>query len=105
MGIPVFGALSTPTRVNRRQTDNLPPHVKGRAYFRSLPRSQGRPHLETGYYIDVLGPDGQQVGELPLEFVTTDEFGDHWATLQLDNDRWYITEASLVTTDNPDLGW
>jgi len=52
-----------------------------------------------------LNTDGQPAGELPLEFVTTDEHGDCWATLHFNNERWSITDASLIPTNHPDLGW
>ena len=108
MGIPVHGSLRDGlTSVTRRRTDDLPPHVKGRAYFRELPRSPGgRPNANTGYWIDILGPDGQKTHELPLEFVTTDELGDRWATITFEANHWWIpSEANLAPTNNPDLGW
>jgi len=105
-GIPVHGALTEGRQVSRRQTDNLPPHVKGRAYFQDLPHSAGgRPNQNTGYWIDILDTDSQKTGELPLEFVTTDEQGDSWAILQYGNGSWHVIEDNLISRTNQDLGW
>ena len=75
------------------QEDNQTPIQFNSIQFK---KKKKKPNTNTGYWIDFIGPDRQKAGELPLKFITTDEFGDRWATLQLEANHWWIIEASLV---------
>jgi len=100
VGIQLIRELdNTHKHIQRRQTDNLPNHVKGQAYFKSHPRLRGRVNPDTGYYISA-GTD-----KLAVEFVTANR-EDNWTQLGKETDStWYTTKEALVPKENRLLGW
>ena len=78
------------TRVERRTTDDLPPHVKGNAYWVN---HSTRP---SGYYYEEPGKE-----PVPLEFIN-----DAWYLLHyVSSERFYGTRASFrVDPNDPNVG-
>ena len=78
------------TRIERRATDDLPPHVKGNAYWVN---HSTRP---SGYYYEEPGKD-----PVPLEFIN-----DAWHLLHfVSTERFYGTRASFrVDPNDPNVG-
>ena len=78
------------TRIERRTTDDLPPHVKGNAYWVS---HSTRP---SGYYYEEPGKE-----PVPLEFIN-----DAWYLLHfVSTERFYGTRASFrVDPNDPNVG-
>ena len=78
------------TRVERRPTDNLPPHVKGSAYWVN---HSTRP---SGYYYEEPGKE-----PVPVEFIN-----DAWYLLHfVSTERFYGTRTSFrVNPDDPNIG-
>ena len=78
------------TRVERRTTDDLPPHVKGNAYWVN---HSTRP---SGYYYEEPGKE-----PVPLEFIN-----DAWYLLHfVSTERFYGTRASFrVDPNDPNVG-
>ena len=78
------------TRVERRTTDDLPPHVKGNAYWVN---HSTRP---SGYYYEESGKE-----PVPLEFIN-----DAWYLLHfVSTERFYGTHASFrVDPNDPNVG-
>jgi len=89
-------------KVNRRQVDNLPSHVKGQAYFEDYSRTGGSLNKSTGYYID--RPEQKHCA---VEFIETDG-EDHWTALHWNNveEFWYTARPALIPRNNKwNLGW
>ena len=89
-------------KVNRRQTDSLPDHVKGQAYFEDHSRTGGSSNQNTRYYVD--GPTRKHVA---VEFVKVDE-EDCWTALHWSSteSHWYTARPALIPKNNPlGLGW
>ena len=78
------------TRIERRTTDDLPPHVKGNAYWVN---HSTRP---SGYYYEEPGKE-----PVPLEFIN-----DAWYLLHfVSTERFYGTRASFrVDPNDPNVG-
>ena len=78
------------TRIERRTTDELPPHVKGNAYWVN---HSTRP---SGYYYEEPGKE-----PVPLEFIN-----DAWYLLHfVSTERFYGTRASFrVDPNDPNVG-
>ena len=78
------------TRIERRTTDDLPPHVKGNAYWVN---HSTRP---SGYYYEEPGKE-----PVPIEFIN-----DAWHLLHfVSTERFYGTRASFrVDPSNPNIG-
>ena len=78
------------TRVERRTTDDLPPHVKGRAYW------VNHTTQPSGYYYEEPNKD-----PVPLEFIN-----DAWYLLHfVSTERFYGTRASFrVDPNDPNVG-
>ena len=89
-------------KVNRRQVDNLPSHVKGQAYFKDYSRTGGSSNQSTGYYID--RPNKRHV---TVEFIKADR-EDYWIALHWSSteDHWYTAKPALIPRNNQlGLGW
>ena len=94
------------TRVYRRTFDDLPSHVKGRAYYNTpLPSALE----ERGYYVDWTDPATNQSGSIAVEFIhdeNTQE--DSWYALYQSEGRkpWYTDTSRRITYNNVyGLGW
>ena len=86
--------------VHRRQTDDLPTHVKRYAYFEEHPLIKGRTNPQTGYYINK--PKHRKT---PVEFVTEGD-NNFWVELRQNNDGTFYTNwKSKVPKDNNHLSW
>ena len=78
------------TRVERRTTDDLPPHVKGNAYWVN---HSTRP---SGYYYEEPGKE-----PVPLEFINNAWYLLHFVS----SERFYRTRASFrVDPNDPNVG-
>jgi len=101
VGVGLIRELSnTKKTVHRRQTDDLPTHVKRHAYFEEHPLIEGRTNPHTGYYVDK-----PRQGKLPVEFVTEGD-NDFWVELrQNNNGTFYTNWKAKVPIDNNYLGW
>jgi len=101
--IVLLGDLTdTQKRINRRQVNNLPSHVKGQVYFEDYSRTGGSPNQSTGYYIDRSNKK-----HCAVEFIQVDE-EDYWTALHWSStkDHWYIARPALITRNNQwGLGW
>ena len=100
-GVGLIGELSNAKKtVHRRQSDDLPVHVKRHAYFEEHPLIEGRTKPRTGYYIDK-----PRHRKLPVEFVTEGD-NDFWVELrQNNNGTFYTNWKAKVPIDNNFLGW
>ena len=100
-GVGLIGELSSAkTTVHRRQTDDLPIHVKRHAYFEEHPLIEGRTNPRTGYYVNK-----PRHGKLPVEFVTEGD-NNFWVELRQNNDGTFYTNwKAKVPIDNNFLGW
>ena len=100
-GVRLIGELSNAKKtVHRRQTDDLPTHVKRHAYFEEHPHIEGRTNPRTGYYVDK-----PRQGKLPVEFITEGD-NDFWVELRQNNDDTFYTNwKAKVPIDNNYLGW
>jgi len=100
-GVGLIGELSNAKKtVHRRQTDDLPSHVKRHAYFEEHPLIEGRTNPQTGYYINRANK-----GKLPVEFVTEGD-NDFWVELKQNNDGTFYTNwKAKVPRGNNYLGW
>ena len=101
MGVGLIGELSNIKKtVHRRQTDNLPTHVKQHACFEEHPLIEGRTNPCTGYYVDK-----PRYRKLPVEFVTEGD-NDFWVELRQNNDGTFYTNwKAKVPIDNNFLSW
>jgi len=89
-------------KVNRRQVDNLPSHVKGQAYFKDYSRTGGSLNKSTGYYIDK--PNQKYCA---VEFIEVNG-EDHWTALHWNSveEFWYTARPALIPRNNRwNLGW
>ena len=90
-------------KVNRRQKDDLPSHVKGQVYFEDYSASKKGPfNTSTGYYID-----RPQKKHCAVEFVEVDR-EDFWTSLHWSSteEHWYTARPALIPRNNQwGLGW
>jgi len=100
-GVGLIGELSNAKKtVHRRQTDDLPTHVKRHAYFEEHPPIEGRNNPQTGYYVDK-----PRQGKTSVEFITEGD-SDFWVELRQNNDGTFYTNwKAKVPIDNNYLGW
>ena len=92
--------------VLRRPTDNLPPHVKGNAFWKA-----GSKGFEDhrGYYVWGKHPHTGHDLELPIEFIRHQGSDlTHWYSLEQikGSTRWYTDNSRQIPIDNTlELGW
>jgi len=101
VGVGLIGELSnTKKTIHRRQTDDLPTHIKQHTYFEEYPLIEGRANPQTGYYVDRA-----KQGKLPVEFIT-EEDNDFWVELKQNNDGTFYTNwKAKIPCENDYLGW
>ena len=100
MGIIIIRDFFKLKRINQRQSDNLPDHVKGSATFETHQRLRSKANKNTGYYIN------SSQGKVAVEFITING-EDHWITLTTNDDAeaWYSSNQRIVPRDNTALGF
>jgi len=89
-------------KVNRRQVDNLPSHIKGQAYFEDYSGSSRPYNTSTGYYLN-----RPKKKHCAVEFVQV-EGEDFWTSLHWSSteDHWYTARPALIPRNNQwGLGW
>jgi len=85
--VPI-GTLEQNKRVHRRQQDDLPAHIKGKAYFKYY-----RPgHKDTRYYIDL-----PKKSHGAVEFVKVED-KDYWVKLLWKDNQWYTNQGGVLHT-------
>ena len=96
MAIDIVGHLIIPRHIHRRQFDDLPEHVKGRAYFEDHGDTD-----HTGYYFD-----NQKQQKTPTEFLCIDG-EDRWYILHYSSrlQRYQATDESILPIQNPFTGY
>jgi len=100
--VPLGDLTNKRKKVNRRQVDNLPSHVKGQAYFEDYSRTGGSLNKSTGYYID--RPNQKHC---TVEFIEVDG-EDYWTALHWNNieEFWYTARPALIPRNNKwNIGW
>ena len=80
--------LESHTVIHRRQTDDLPTHVKGTAFFENHRGQEGQRRYDTGYYITTS--DGTKCA---VEFIHANN-RDDWYSLEKNNLGQYITTTA-----------
>ena len=90
--IDIVGHLIIPRHIHRRQFDDLPEHVKGRAYFENHGDTE-----HTGYYYN-----NQRNQKTPTEFLCVDG-EDQWYILHYSSrqQRYQATDESVLPIQNP----
>jgi len=86
--VVLIGTLDQDKRVYRRQQDNLPEHVKGKAYF-EFHRFR---HRDTRYYINLPKKTHGVV-----EFIKVED-KDYWVKLLWKNDQWITNQGGVLHT-------
>ena len=83
--------LESRTIVHRRQTDDLPAHVKGTAFFENHRGQGGQRRYNTGYYITTS--DGTKHA---VEFIHTNNRDDWYSLEKNDLGRYITTTAKKI---------
>jgi len=86
--VVLIRTLEQNKRVHRRQQDNLPAHIKGKAYFK-YHRAR---HKDTGYYVDLPKKTHRVV-----EFIRVED-NDFWVKLLWKDNQWYTNEGGVLHT-------
>jgi len=86
--VVLIRTLDQDKRVHRRQQDNLPKHVKGKAYF----ENHGTGHKDTRYYVDL-----PKKTHGVIEFVKVED-KDYWVKLLWKNDQWITNQGGVLHT-------
>ena len=85
--------LESRTIVHRRQTDDLPAHIKGTAFFENHRGQGGQRRYDTGYYITTSDRTKHTV-----EIIHANN-RDDWYSLEKNNLEQYITTAAKRIPD------
>jgi len=98
------GITAFPKHITRRQTDNLPNHVKGIAQFESHPNLQDQVNPETSYYATRQVDD--KAFKVAVEFLRNHN-KDCWIALSQDltTGYWHAEAKEIIPRDNRLLGW
>jgi len=86
--VVLIGTLEQNKRVHRRQQDDLPAHIKGKAYF----EYHRAGHKDTGYYIDL---PKKLHGTVEFIKVEDDNF---WVKLLWKDNQWYTNQGGVLHT-------
>jgi len=86
--VVLIRTLEQNKRVHRRQQDDLPAHIKGKAYF----EYHGAGHKDTGYYIDL-----PKKSHGVVEFVKVED-DDLWVKLLWKDNQWYTNQGGVLHT-------
>jgi len=86
--VVLIRTLNQDKRVHRRQQDDLPEHVKGKAYF----EFHGTGHRDTRYYINL-----PKKTHRAIEFVKVED-EDYWVKLLWKNDQWITNQGGVLHT-------
>jgi len=84
--VVLIGTLEQNKRVHRKQQDNLPAHIKGKAYF----EYHRAGHKDTRYYIDLPKKSHRAV-----EFVKVED-NDLWVKLLWKDNQWYTNQGGVL---------
>jgi len=88
VAVVLIRTLNQDKRVYRRQQDDLPEHVKGKAYF----EFHGTGHRDTRYYINL-----PKKTHGVIEFVKVED-EDYWVKLLWKNDLWITNQGGVLHT-------
>jgi len=88
VAVILIRTLEQNKRVHRRQQDDLPAHIKGKAYF----EYHGAGHKDTGYYINL-----PKKLHGAVEFVKVED-DDYWVKLLWKDNQWYTNQEGVLHT-------
>jgi len=88
VAVVLIGTLDQNKRVHRRQQNDLPEHVKGRAYF-EYHRAR---YKDTGYYVDL---PKKTYGA--IEFIKVED-NDFWVKVLWKDNQWYMNQGEVLHT-------